>query len=57
MGCREHAYIVVETEGDTNGWRAHKLMCSKCCQIMLYKDILKMHKAKTIDGEIVEQSS
>ena len=54
--CKEHNYIIVEAEGDDAGsWHAHMLCCSKCLHLILYKDILKLNKAKqVVDDYIID---
>lgn len=57
MHCRDgHSYIVVETEGDANGWRAHLLCCSRCLQLIYFKDVLKASKQKQISAEIINNN-
>jgi len=56
LTCRDgHNYIVTETEADEHGWRAHRLCCSKCLQLIFYKDILRAHNQKPILAEIINQ--
>jgi len=57
MYCNEHQYIVVEAEGTRDSWRAHKLCCSKCLKIIMFKEVLKLNKPTEVEGVTVDQDS